>query len=135
MKPQILPEKPIDLQPEKCACCGHTRRYHSHSLSQGLVTGLRKFAAAGKGKPLNLNKAGLDRSQWDNFQKLKYWDLVTPTKCKSGIWNVTELGYEFLAGNVSLRKTKITLDGKAVYDHNADVTIQHLQVQPFKLKP
>jgi hypothetical protein len=134
MQTEDLPNKPESLDAVTCDKCGHTQNHHSHSLSQGLVSGLRKFAEASRGNPLNLKEAGLDRNEWDNFQKLKYWGLVTPTKAKSGIWTVTELGFQFLAGLVALRKTKITLNGKVVFNHNESITINQIKVQPYFYK-
>jgi hypothetical protein len=61
-----------------CEHCGASMVEYKHGLSVGLVTGLIKIAKVKN--PINIKQLGLTRNQWDNFQKLKYWDLVDPGK-------------------------------------------------------
>jgi hypothetical protein len=89
---------------------------YKHSLSKGIVSGLVRLHSRSPDKPINLKEIGLNRNQWDNFQKLKYWDLVTQVevdgKKKKGIWVITERGVSFLMGEVSVNKSVWTYRGE-----------------------
>lgn len=69
-------------------------------MNTNLVLGLQRLSQAG-GKA-SLKDLGLNHTQWDNFQKLKYWGLVRQSyengvRCR-GVWEITRLGRNFLAG-------------------------------------
>ena len=57
----------------------------------------------------------LTRNQWDNFQKLKYWNLVEQIekdgKKKQGIWQITQDGRLFIEGKIKIRKKVWTYRG------------------------
>lgn len=74
-------------------------------MSQILVNGLRALADHGpvgtvvKFRDLN----GLTFSERTSFQKLQYWDLVRKAGGKkNGEWVLTELGKQFLDGEIQL---------------------------------
>ncbi|MCH7799047.1 MAG: hypothetical protein IID28_11485 [Planctomycetes bacterium] len=76
----------------------------NRGLSQALAT---LFAKAGR-SPVHLKELGLDYSSRCNFQKLRYWGLVemyfdpsTRTR-KSGWWQITEDGADFLKGFIEV---------------------------------
>lgn len=94
-----------------CEHCGASMVEYRHYLLKGMVQGLAKLAAAGGG-PLNLNILDLTRNQWDNFQKLKYFDLVSQRD--RGIWEITSLGLEFLAGTRRVHRRATTYRGEVV---------------------
>ena len=84
----------------KCPHCGAKMVEYKHGLNRGLLTGLRAIAKAGwGGKTVKLRTLELNNSEWDNFQKLQYWDLVSKVGSKkSGNWKITELGQQFVSG-------------------------------------
>lgn len=78
---------------------------YCHSLSAPMVQGLKRLLMAG-GKA-NLKTLNLERNVWDNFQKLRYFNLVVrSTKDNglrdNGVWEVTELGRNFLSGEATV---------------------------------
>lgn len=120
----------VILTPAKqmtCSQCGAKTVKYKHSLSHGLVSGLRKVAENAGRREVNLSGAGLTRNQWDNFQKLKYWGLVAQSKAKSGCWRVTDKGWKFLAGLVTVPSKVWTYRG--VFDRfgGSNVSVTDLQ--------
>jgi len=117
-----------------CQCCGASMNTHTHSLTKGIVNGLRKFAEKSGGKPLNLKHAELTRNEWDNFQKLKYWKLVVQTDgIKNGVWQVTDVGHQFLSGRINLHKKQVTYRGKVMKSDGDLITIKNVEVTPYFL--
>ena len=88
-----------------CPHCGASMKEWKHSLTPGLVDILVSFIEAVKNKKenkihlqvdLNLNK-----NQYNNFQKLRYFGLVAKVRNDdgshlAGYWLITRLGGEFL---------------------------------------
>lgn len=110
---------------EECPMCGASTLEHQHSLSRALVEGLVKLAEAGGG-PLNLRDLGLTRNQWDNFQKLRYFELVRQVtidgKRKRGVWEITADGWSFLGGR-AVPRTVWTFRGEPTRRSDDTVTI------------
>ena len=101
----------------RCPYCDAKLVEYKHNLSEALVTGLSKLYETG-GK-VNLKELGLTRNQWDNFQKLRYWDLVKKSvdedgKRLSGVWEILPAGVEFLQGKRSVQKWVWTYRGERV---------------------
>ena len=101
---------------EKCLCehCGATMMKYKHSFSQALAIGLGRLYAV---KVTNLKSLGLDRNQWDNFQKLRYWGLVAKTmddngKRVGGTWEITPSGIAFVEGRSTIAKGVETYRGE-----------------------
>ena len=95
---------------EECAHCGAKMVEYKHGLNKGLVVGLRAIAKAGwTGSAVDLKGLHLTHSEWDNFQKLRYWDLVSKVGGKKGgKWRITERSgwsscFEFSRSARSLR--------------------------------
>lgn len=91
-----------------CPHCGAAMVEHKHSLSKGLVEGLRKLHL--RGGPVNIKHLQLTRNQWDNFYKLRYWGLAekhfdAEGNREAGVWKVTQKGHGFMEGSVSVAKT------------------------------
>ncbi len=100
-----------------CEYCGASLNEHKHSLSKALVQGLIKLSETEN--PINIKELNLTRNQWDNFQKLRYWDLVskhqTPEgKRVGGTWFITDRGTRFLNGNLAVSKSVWTYRGERV---------------------
>jgi hypothetical protein len=72
--------------------------------------------AAGLQKDLNL-----DHNQYNNFQKLQYFDLAKRTK--DG-WFPTEDGIKFIYGEIAVPTTAATI-GKRIIGHNDPIWKTH----------
>jgi len=96
-----------------CPTCNAKMMEYRHVMNSALATGLDRLRRVG-GKA-NLKTLGLTRNQWDNFQKLRYWDFVRQVEVegvrKRGVWEITHLGREFLHG-VPARKACFTYRGE-----------------------
>lgn len=103
--------------PRTCPTCGTTLATYRHSLNVALVRGLIKLHEAGGG-PINLRHLDLTRNQWDNFQKLRYFGLVAQVfedgKRRRGVWEITELGRDFLRGAATVRRISLTYKGETI---------------------
>jgi hypothetical protein len=73
---------------------------HTHYLTPGLVSILKKVYAAVKEKDRNcihLQKdLDLDHNEYANAQKLRYFALMVQVEGKSGYWLITAQGGRFL---------------------------------------
>ncbi len=88
-----------------CPHCGAAMKEWKHTLTPGLVDVLVLFIGAIKAKGDNKihlqTDITLDKNQYNNFQKLRYFGLVAKVKNDEGVhlagyWLITRLGGEFL---------------------------------------
>lgn len=90
---------------EICQHCGATVAEHKHGLSKGLVRSMYIVAKAQEIKsPVKLIKTKLNHSQRCNLLKMQYWGMLAranPDK-DSGEWYITEKGFQFMRGEVSM---------------------------------
>jgi hypothetical protein len=90
---------------------------YKHSFNAHLAFGLRRIYEAGKA--VNLDDLDLNRNQWDNFQKLRYWDLVEKafrddgTRIR-GAWRITPKGTDFVEGRTTINQSVWTYRGDTV---------------------
>jgi hypothetical protein len=102
---------------ELCPYCGAKMVEYRHRLNDPLVTSLARLRQAGGG-PISLKALGLTRNQWDNFQKLRYFDLVRQVwvdgSRKRGIWEITNSGRAFLDGRLAVHRSVWTYRGERV---------------------
>lgn len=96
-----------------CDECGHVNEgpKYRHTLATHHVVALDRLEAEGGG-PLKLDSLNLTRNQWDNFQKLRYFELVRSPK--RGLWEITDLGRAWLAGAVQVPHRAWTCDGERI---------------------
>jgi hypothetical protein len=97
-----------------CSECGAKTVEHKHTLSAALIKALDILYRHNGKKLTNLKILGFSRNQWDNFQKLKYWELITQDKPKSGEWRVTAKGEQFILGRIKVPFKVITYRGEFV---------------------
>lgn len=97
-------------QTEYCPTCNGRTSGRWESISPGLCTVLIKFWQVGTFAPRSnlrsahlLKECGLTTVEINNFQKLKYFDLVTKTSI-SGVWSMTRLGEEFVLNRLLMPK-------------------------------
>jgi hypothetical protein len=75
----------------------------------GLANSLEKLGD--RLQPVELGDMGLTNSEYSNFPKLEYWDLVSKVE---GGWKMTEAGSEFLRGRRTIHKSVWTYRGKVI---------------------
>lgn len=99
-----------------CECCGAKMVEYRHRLNKGLCGALLKlFQAGGIAQISDLN---LSKSQYCNFQKLKYWWLVEKVKhddeSKGGEWRLTNDGFNFIVGLIAMPEVAVSYRGERV---------------------
>jgi hypothetical protein len=95
-------------------------------MNKLLVKGLKKLHESGGG-PINLRELRLHRTVWDNFQKLRYWDLVEKSYDSKkqrigGTWEITDKGIRFIEGKCRVSSTVWTFRGNRVRYSGSHVT-------------
>jgi len=103
----------MEILKSECPTCGAKTVKYKHTLNQNLVKALDRFYESEP--PINLKVVGFTRNQWDNFQKLRYWELVTKHyvdgKRIGGVWNITDQGKRFLQGILAVPRRVVTYRG------------------------
>ena len=115
---------------EHCSSCGAKLVVYSHNLNSGLALGLSKLNKAGGASPLR--SLGLTVNQFNNFQKLQYWLLVTKSGDDSGVWIITKLGQAFLRGK-PIPKTAMTFRNQ-IKGHSESMTTIDILRDEYKKK-
>jgi len=107
---------------EKCSHCGNIVYAYSHNLNQPLVKALFDLVGLYEQlkRPLNLQKdLELTKNQYNNFQKLKYFDLVSDIPGTAG-WVPTSRGIDFIYGKIAIRNIAVSFGNKILaYNHQA----------------
>ena len=123
------------MSEKKCFCqsCGQSVMKHKHTLSRSLVIILLKASTRGSStfhlqKDLNLTK-----NEYANFQKLRYWDLVTKDPERQGFWSITAMGRQFMAGAYRPAKSVWTFNNRVV-GMEGTVSIFDLNLEPVHYK-
>lgn len=90
----------IGTLPHTCTTCGSRLTGRWERLTPGLCKTLIKFYTAICRKQLNQvhlqNECDLTKSEYTNFQKLRYFGLVAKIADKPGYWLITRRGRDFL---------------------------------------
>ena len=124
--------------PKLCPHCGAKMVEYKHGFNVALAIGLARTYAAGK--PVNLNTLGLTRNQWDNYQKLRYWDLVAKAerddgKNIGGVWVVTERGEQFVNGRIKVQSHVWTYRGERVRYEGKEIGFSDRLPSDYKTRP
>jgi DNA-directed RNA polymerase subunit RPC12/RpoP len=82
----------------RCPHCGAKIVRYKHRMNRNLLVALHRLWRFAGRSPVNIKELNLTRNQWDNFQKLRYWDLVAKSAHR-GEWFVTWKGYRFLTNS------------------------------------
>lgn len=99
-----------------------------HVINKPMVSALRQLVDwyEETGKPANLQKnLNLTKNQYNNFQKLQYFDVVLRTE--KG-WFPTSRGISFIYGQALTPSRVITIDGEVL-------PVNHPAWETTKLKP
>ena len=127
----------------KCPHCGASIREFRHALNNPLVHSL--WVLSSRGGTDNIAKMGLNSNQRNNFQKLKYWDLVEKTEGENGehiagVWSITPKGVSFLSGAIKVpiavvtyRNRRVRYDGPRV-SIKYEFTKKYQQAKDFAVK-
>jgi hypothetical protein len=83
---------------------------YRHVFNKGLAISLFELYLSGE-EPISLRNLKLTRTQWTNFQKLRYWDLVIKTRV-DGEWKITQKGIQFITAGTSIQKWVWTYRGE-----------------------
>lgn len=98
---------------------------YKHSLTKKQVRPLAKLANRGGGPLMLADDLNLPRSEYTNFSKLAYWGLVEKcdNKERGGKWKVTPKGWQFVRGEIRLRRTVWSYRGEIVRTEGPEVGI------------
>lgn len=103
---------------KRCKHCGQRIRERKESLSRGLVKTLVKFGRAVNKLDRNevhpRKEVSLDKSEYNNFQKLRYFGLVAKVEDRAGYWLITRNGGAFLRGEFLSHKYVTVRDNRVV---------------------
>lgn len=93
-------------QEKFCPTCGHKLAEYKHSLSKILLRGMYKLSQIGGGPASVSEDLQLTKSEYTNFAKLAYWDLIEKSESqrgeKGGWWVITDTGWRFLRNEIKL---------------------------------
>lgn len=95
---------------ETCGSCGHVKTAFVHHINKPMVNALRQLVDwyERTGKPANLQKnLDLTKNQYNNFQKLQYFGVVTRTD--KG-WFPSSTGIAFIYGNTRIPSHVATVE-------------------------
>lgn len=102
-----------------CDHCGHQITAFTHNLNKGIVKALRVLVDFYESRKngAGLGELSLTTQQYNNFQKLQYFDLIRKI---DGLWYPTSKGSEFIMGKIAVPTTSATM-GKEIlgYEHPA----------------
>jgi hypothetical protein len=132
-----------------CPCCGASLKMFWHTLTPGLVRVLIKFhevvRTANRNDVEPSKEMQLSKSEYNNFQKLRFHALVAKVKKggrhTTGHWLLTQRGREFLYGRASVPARVKTFRNQVIEHDTNLVTIRDImqsglpqfeQIEDFK---
>jgi hypothetical protein len=120
-----------------CKLCGAKTVEYSHNINKGLCNAIVKLYNAGG--MAQLSNISLTKSEYCNFQKLKYWGLVDKItniekRGKGGEWMITKSGKDFVMGQCAIPEKAITYRGETIRHEGADTFI-HLIISDYDYRP
>lgn len=123
-----------------CITCHALVVEYKHGFNKGLAVGLHRISL--HTGPTHVRALGLSYTERDNFQKLRYWSLVTKAERPDGtriggFWAITHRGRLFVAGEIMIPKSVWTYRGEFVrYDIEDGNTAFSSHHDPrFKTRP
>lgn len=114
-----------------CPYCGASMVEYKRAFSKGHADSLRKLAKKG-GKLVPVCDLGLDNSQYSAFAKMRLWELVESVTSagdisrRGGYWSITETGWSFLRGEISIPSHVIEYRMTVVEESDDLVTIKDM---------
>lgn len=122
------------LEMKYCPTCGQACQMHRHSMTENMAVILIMFAHHvdyRKYKPLNLREIPYGKAQWNNFQKLQYWNLVGQYD-GAGQWVLHKKGLDFIEGRQKIKKWAITYLGETKEFEGDWITIMDVMDDPWR---
>ncbi len=114
---EYLRDKYLNREEAICPCCNSEVVVRKESLSKGLVDTLVKFYLECRlygTRELHLqDETDLTKNQYNNFQKLQYFELVEKTE-KSGVWRITRAGIDFIETGKLIAKNAYVFRNKVI---------------------
>lgn len=105
-------------------------RIFCHHFTTGLFSSLWRAYIWVKNNNKNcfhpVHDLNLDTSQYNNFQKLRYFALIAQVKGQSGKWLITTMGGRFLRGEIVIQDRKWTRDNHIVDNQSGRHGLVHL---------
>lgn len=106
-----------------CHHCGAKMVSYTFTLNKGLARCLWKLAKASETHFVEIRTLRLTTSEWTNFQKLRYWNLIEKKMedetGKGGFWKISETGLLFLKSRRPLPK-KVTMYRNTVQSYSEE---------------
>jgi hypothetical protein len=118
---------------KRCPHCEAKMVEYRHTFNKGLAQGLYELFAVGGG-PINLRSLKLTRTQWTNFQKLRYWGLVSRTR-EDGEWTLTAKGFDFITQGITIPKWVYTYRGDTVRFEGDACVFNEIHSPKYDKKP
>lgn len=122
------------MKKECCPQCGQSIMRHKHSMSRSLVHILIKAYQCEKYVFHLQNDLNLSKSEYANFQKLKYWGLVKKDDDNLGYWEITSAGFDFLENKIPVFRFVWTYNNKVVDTSDDKVLLSDLKFEDFGFK-
>ncbi len=117
-----------------CEHCGATTVQYTHNMNIFLIEGLTALQNAGGVE--SIKNLGLDNNEWNNFQKLRYWDLISKhyegDRRISGVWAITQKGRDFLANLLKIDVRVLTYRGVRIKYQGDLVTAKEIIENTYK---
>lgn len=126
-------------QAHTCGACGSTLTGRWEKITPGLCRALIKFytgICAKQKNELHLQKeCDLTKSEYTNFQKLRYFALAVKFKDKPGSWLITSRGRDFIRNYERIPKKVFIFQNKIQERSEERVSIADvLKVKPYWLE-
>jgi|TARA_Y100000310_G_scaffold270565_1_gene284485 hypothetical protein len=105
---------------EMCNHCGHKKTAYTANINKPLLEAFIKFVQRyyELKRSLKISEIRLTNSQYNNFQKLKYFGIIDQAGTQG--WYLTEFGAKFYKGEAYILSPVAHIDGKALSaDHPA----------------
>lgn len=116
VKTYLLETFPELQSKSHCNSCGASMKMWWHMLTPGLVGDLIKaieFVKRNGKNEFHLQKnLNLSKTEFTNFQKLRYHGLITQVKGKVGFWLITKRGGAFLRNEEAIPAGVMTFRNK-----------------------
>ena len=114
---------------EHCPTCGQPIMKHRHRFSKALADILLIAARNyNVGQPFHLKNLGLTSNQYNNFQKLKYWDLAVKHfengRRKGGHWVLTYKAKRLIQGFMKIPRWIETFNNEPTQQSTKEISME-----------
>ncbi len=106
---------------EKCPHCGRIVAAYSVQMNEGLIRAFITFSDARLrlARPVMKHEMTLDHSQYGNFQKLRYFELIYQLENRLEGWEMTPLGWSFFRGEIMILNPAGHIAGQRLADNHS----------------